>query len=353
MKTNRRKKFWRICWVVLICMLIFLAYVQLWYHPPTVKGPVIMERVFSYHTAPIWAAKFSPDGNYIISGSVDGKAIMADTRTGKIIRTLDHPEGITYLCWSRNGDMIITSGYDKTVRIWNAINGEQLKELKGHTTVIRSLDISPDGKLIASGGEDGVIKIWNVADGSCVFTIPAHKRIIWDIKFSEDGLSFASASFDYTIKIWNRADGTLKKTLTQHTQTVVALAYSHDGTMMASTSDDKTIKIWSTKDYSIIKEFHQPEHPQAASFSPDDKWLIVGGRDKPLLGEFLQNIFGDSHYNPGISMRLWNLQTGKLAQTFREHFNDVTDVEFSPDGRHIVSSGNDCMVRLWNSAKLF
>ncbi len=348
-KSKRKKWIGRIFAGILFSLIAFLTYVQLWYHPPLTKGPMLVlpEKVLSYHKAGVWAAKFSPDGAFIVSGSVDSAAVIADVKTGAIVHILKHPGGITYVCYSRRGDMIVTSGYDKIIRIWNAGKGEMIRELKGHETVIRSLDISPDGETIASGSEEGVIKLWKASTGECTRTIPAHKRIVWDIKFSPDGRSLASASFDYTIRIWNVSDGALKTTLTAHTQTVVALAYSHDGKLLASTSDDKTIKIWSTKDFSIIREFHQPEHPQGASFSPDDKWLITGGRDKPLPGEFLQNIFGDSHYNPGVSMRLWDVQNGKLLQTFREHFNDVNDVDFSPDGKHVVSASNDNTVRLW------
>ena len=347
MKTIKRSK--KVALLLAFSLLGFLAYVQLWYHPPLVKAPplVVQDTVLRFHSAQVWAAKFSPDSRFMVSGSVDGSAIITEVATAKIVRRLQHPGGITYVCYSKRGDVVATSGYDQAIRIWDAHTGELVKVLKGHKTIIRSLDMSADGQMVASGSEEGTIKLWNLSTGTCTFSIPAHSRIVWDVKFSPDGLSLASASFDYTIKIWDTGSGQLKKTLTEHTQTVVALAYSHDGRLLASTSDDKTIKIWSTGNYTVLQQFQQPEHPQAVSFSPDDKWLVVGGRDKPLLGEFLQNLFGDSHYNPGVSMRLWNLDSGKLMRTFREHFNDVNDVEFSPDGTHIVSASNDYTVRLW------
>ena len=71
---------------------------------------------------------------------------------------------------------------------------------------------------------------------------------------------------------------------------------------------------------------------QAVAFSPDDKRLITGGRDKQMVGEFLEEIFGDSKLNKGVSARLWDVNSGELLHTFTEQGNDVNDMAYSRDG---------------------
>jgi len=209
------------------------------------------------------------------------------------------------------------------------------------------VSFSPDGKTIASCGEDSTIKLWNVESGQIVHTLQGHTRNVWDVKFSPDGNNLASGSFDKTVRIWNVRDGKQLHILTDHTEAVVALAFSTDGQKLVSTSDDRTIKVWNTNNWSRIYSLEVPEHNQAADFSPDNKLLLTGGRDKTALGEFLQNIFGDSEYNKGVSMRLWDAQTGRLLQTFSKHSNDVNDVSFSPDGKWIASASSDKTIGLW------
>ena len=94
-----------------------------------------------------------------------------------------------------------------------------------------------------------------------------------------------------------------------------------------------------------------PEHVQAVAFSPDDKYLVTGGRDKPMMGEFLQNIFGDSNFNKGVSSRLWDIKSGVLMQTFRLQANDVNDVDYSSDGKWLATASADNTVQLWRLTK--
>jgi WD40 repeat protein len=125
----------------------------------------------------------------------------------------------------------------------------------------------------------------------------------------------------------------------------------HDGKLLASTSDDKTIKIWNVAEQELIRTMKVPEPVQAVAFSPDDKRLMTGGRDKPMIGEFLQEIFGDSKFNPGVSARLWDVGTGKLLQTFTKHANDVMDVAYSYDGKWIATASADKTVDIWELKK--
>ena len=99
-------------------------------------------------------------------------------------------------------------------------------------------------------------------------------------------------------------------------------------------------------DPNAVKWLIQPAE-KAVAFSPDDKRLITGGRDKPMIGELLQEIFGDSKFNPGVSARLWDIETGTLLQTFSKHGNDVMDAAYSNNGKWIATASADKTVELW------
>jgi WD40 repeat protein len=91
------------------------------------------------------------------------------------------------------------------------------------------------------------------------------------------------------------------------------------------------------------------EHVYAVAFSPDSKRLINGNLDKCNIGEAFQNFLGDNDGNKGVTMRLWDVQTGKLLQTMAEHSNDVMDVCFSSNGKWIASASTDKSVQVWKT----
>lgn len=163
----------------------------------------------------------------------------------------------------------------------------------------------PDGKTIASGGEDKTITLWDINQGSLLRTLEGHFLNIWSVAFSPDSSRLASGSFDRKIKIWNFNDGQLIKTLEGHTQAVLSVAFSKDG-----------------------------------------QFLVRGGRDRNIVGEFIQKIFGASDSSKWVTVRLWNVEDGKLIQTFAHHSNDVFSVAFSPDGKWIVTAGEDKSVSI-------
>ena len=315
-------------------------------------GFVKLEATFKNHTKELWAVRFSPDGLLIASGGVDSTVKIWRRDSGQVLQTLKQPMGITSLDFSPDGKHLATASYDETVRIWDWKMNKPILQLKGHTGTIWSVVFSPDGKSIASGGEDKIIRLWDAATGSLLKTFSGHNRNIWKVRFSPDGRKLISSSFDTDIKIWNVADGSLIRTLKGHKEAVVGLDVHPGGKIIASGGDDKTIRFWNLETGKLIRTVEVgEEHVYSVAFSPDGKYLLNGNRDKGNLGEAFQNFLGDSDGNRGVTMRLWEAQTGKLLQTMAQHNNDVMDVSFSPDGKWIASASTDKTVHVWKMVK--
>lgn len=331
-----------------VFVFLILGYYQLFYCSPQVNSNMFkLKTTLTAHTGNIWAAKYSPDGKLLASGSVDSTVILWRMSDGRIARKIKQPAGITNLAYSPDGNFIATTSYDGIARLWEVNTGAMMRKFSANDQPLWSVDISPDGKTIACAGEDKTIRIWELASGKLVKELKGHSLNIWAVKYSPDGNQLASGSFDSGLKIWDARSGALLHNLTQHSQAIVDLAFSHDGKLLVTTSDDKTIKLWHMPEARLVRNLAVPEHIQAVAFSPDDRYLLTGGRDKPMIGEFLQNIFGNSKFNKGVSARLWDVASGKLLQTYRHHSNDVNDVSYSPNGLTIALASEDNTVELW------
>lgn len=349
---RKRSKRNLIIFIPLLIIVSILSYYQLLYKSPRVdNGIASLQRIFDKHKSIVTSVRFAPSDSLLVTSSVDSSIKIWKRESGDIVKEIKQSSGVAYMDLSTDGKYIVTGGYDSIVRLWDAANGSMLKEFKGHNGTVWHVAISADNKRIASGGNDAVVNIWDVETGNLLHKLTAHRRIVWSVKFSPDGTQLASSGFDFTFKLWNVADGKLVWDNKEHKETVVDLAFSHDGKILASTSDDKTIKVWNVAEQKLIRTMKVAEHVQAVAFSPDDKRLMTGGRDKPMIGEFLQQIFGDSKFNPGVSARLWDVETGTLLQTFTKHGNDVLDVAYSHDGKWVATASTDKTVELWRLNK--
>jgi WD40 repeat protein len=335
---------------VLLCITSGVLYFQLWKKPLTVESGIAKHYfTFTGHSGTVWDAAFSPDGEMLASGSVDGTVKIWQKKDGQIARTLQHPMGVTALAYSPDGNYLATGSYDSYVRLWRVADGALLKTFSGHSETVWAVAFSPDGKTIASGGEDTSIKLWDVAQGSLLRTLEGHALNVWAVAFSPDGSRLASGSFDKTIKLWKVNDGQLISTIAAHSEAVLSVAFSKDGQYLVSGGDDRAVKLWNAKDGSLIRSFQgDSEHIYSVAISPDGKRILSGGRDRNSFGELLQNIFGVSETNKWVTVRLWNVADGRLIQTFDQHSNDVYAVAFSPDGAWFASASEDKTVSLWH-----
>ncbi|EGR29900.1 WD40 repeat protein [Ichthyophthirius multifiliis] len=91
------------------------------------------------------------------------------TNGNKLIKSVDTSSFKSYqdecmsLCVSKSGTFFVTGGTEKSVKVWNIVNGSLLFEGKGgHSSTINIVQISDNDKQIISGGKDGNILIWDL-----------------------------------------------------------------------------------------------------------------------------------------------------------------------------------------------
>ena len=120
---------------------------------------------------------FSPDGGVLAVGGTtaaisdfSGVLMLFDVETGEEKANfadrdewLLYANGIGGLAFSPDGSILASGNSDSTVILWDALTGEQLHKLEGHTRSATSVSFSPDGSRLASGNWDNTVFLWDVS----------------------------------------------------------------------------------------------------------------------------------------------------------------------------------------------
>jgi len=272
---------------------------------------------------------FSPDGQWLASGSWDHSIKLWEVSTGKMLITLKGLEDlILSIAFSPNGLLLASGSADNTVKLWEVSTGQLLASLKEEGIWVSAIAFSPEGQMLAIEGPNHTIKLRHLKTGKTLHSLTGHKNIINSLVFHPDGHLFATASADGTIKLWEVETGHLLKTLKGHQRDVLSLAFSPDGMILISGDAASRIKVWDVKNGQLLKTLK--EHTNwvlSVTFSPDGRTFASGSHDHTI--------------------KLWDIEQGKVIRTLKGHKNDVNSIAFSPNGNLFASGSRDKTIKLW------
>jgi serine/threonine protein kinase len=241
-------------------------------------------------------------------------------------------------------------------------NWQCVQTLKGHSSMVQAIAISPDGQFIASGSNDKTIKLWQVGTGKLVRQlgrwVSGHSNMVHSVAFSPISLNssyqgqsgksagstdlnsriLASASWDNTIRLWDVNTGKEIRTLTGHSNWVNSVAFSRDGKLLLSGSADCTIKLWQVQTGIEIQSFiGHSDSVSSVAYSPRTT-TTTNSQDRHLLAS------GSNDY----SIKLWQVYSGRNISTLIGHSFFVNCIAFSHDGEMLASGSGDNTIKLWN-----
>jgi hypothetical protein len=151
------------------------------------------------------AARFSPDGRTIATGSADGLVGLWDIASGSIRRLAGHNGVVVNVSFSDDGTRFVTASIDGTARVWD-MTGQVVSILHGRSGgAIRSAQFDGTGRLIATAGVDGVVDLWDAERGQLVATWHAHMGRISNALFDPRRRMLVTAGADGTCALWPMA----------------------------------------------------------------------------------------------------------------------------------------------------
>ncbi|KAG1802549.1 WD40-repeat-containing domain protein [Suillus subaureus] len=251
----------------------------------------------------------SPNGKTIASGSGGGdyNVRLWDVKTKKVIaKWTGHTYVVCALCWSADGERVVSGSWDGTARIWNVKSGqtvlmietghnwaeteenavkiwhtktgELLKTLK-HDGMVYSLAWTSDRKKLIAGSY-GLIRIFNTATWNQIAILEGYTNWVTNISLSPNNRLLASASLDSTARLWNLKTNLQIGLALQHEEVLWSATLSPDGQVLATACGNKNVY---TRDvHTILKDAGlQKLLPKVTNIAPKDRLEQKASKDRP------------------------------------------------------------------------
>lgn len=255
-------------------------------HSPPFSGPIV-------------EIAFNNTGEKVAAVSTNGEpnAYMFDLKHGKRYPLAGHLDTVTDVKFASNS--IVTSSFDKTIRVFNTSDGKIERVIKktettdGHEDEVSLLAIHPEEEhIVASCSEkEKSLRLWDIRNGNMIADLMCREKErneISGIEFSRDNTLYAMsihslndkkcgdlliydlATFQNVCKISTRNNGN------------EIFALSHGGDRVSIGGENGSIHTYSTKDRKVIGNLHNQRFHNRVSFvnwSADDLYIASCGYD--------------------------------------------------------------------------
>jgi WD40 repeat protein len=225
--------------------------------------------------------------------------------------------------FTANGDRLISASADKTVQVWNVVDGMAKLKLDAAAPA-ECLALTKDGARVLAGCTDKVVRAWTLADGKPAGTPVTTPAEVRGVGVSPDGTRVVAAGADGKARVYGPY-GQLQEFFA-HDGPAVAAAFLPDGKRLVTASADKTARAWTP---AFVWQGSRPGPVRQALFSPKGDRVVSGGDDK--------------------AVSLWDVTDGRPVKILPTGEGAVAGVGVSADGSKVAAACADKSLKVYTT----
>ncbi|MCU0416377.1 MAG: caspase family protein [Cytophagaceae bacterium] len=216
--------------------------------------------------------------------------------------------------------LIATTSRDKTIKLWDALSGLEIRTFYGHEHTVNDAVFSSNENYLATSSADNTVILWSIIEGKAVWRSPDHNKYATSVDISKDTKWLVYGGYFDSLYVVQIPSG---KVITQIETNAdqgsgygIDVQFSPDMKWLAVGEDNKTIRVYSTTNWKLAYTF-TPEKGWCGgcgtlvSFTEDSKFILrVSHNDTPTL---------------------FSLETNKAVATYGNEVDDIYGVSIIDD----------------------
>jgi WD40 repeat protein len=251
---------------------------------------------------------FSPDGNWIATGTADGDVYLWDATTRKVVRTFAAADGEKFMVES------VAFSPDSRILAWPVAGSVQRRRIGVHAVQVQGGHSLPDFVSAPDKNERGIQGMSFAPDGRVVGISDQGVLRIWDAKKHEAPMVLrGKASGGFSLGVAVSADGKYLATPGTNGRVVTVLNM-------------------------------QNGEPVEPPIDLGGMWAYTVAMD-PAAHEGKETLLAEGH---PYGFSIWDYMTGKPAGSADMGNTVVRSAKFSPDGRRVAVGMDNGALRMWD-----
>ncbi|XP_072629346.1 apoptotic protease-activating factor 1 isoform X5 [Canis lupus baileyi] len=290
------------------------------------------------HTNSVNHCRFSPDDKLLASCSADGTLKLWDVKSANERKSInvkqfflnseepqEDMEVIVKCCsWSADGTRIMVAAKNK-IFLFDIHTGGLLAEIHtGHHSTIQYCDFSPQNHLAVVALSQCCVELWNM--DSCLKVADCRGHLSWVhcVMFSPDGSSFLTSSDDQTIRLWETKKVCKNSAIVLKQE--IDVVFQENEVMVLAVDNIKRLQLINGKTGQI--DYLIEAQVSCCCLSPHLQYIAFGGEDG--------------------AVEILELLNNRIFQSRIGHKKTVRHIQFTDDGKTLISSSDDSSIQVWN-----
>nr|AAI28481.1 Pwp2 protein [Mus musculus] len=296
------------------------------------------------------ALAYSPDGQYIVTSSLDGTVRAFDLHRYRNFRTFTSPRPTQFSCVAvdSSGEIVSAGAQDSfEIFVWSMQTGRLLDVLSGHEGPVSGLCFNPMKSILASASWDKTVRLWDMFDSWRTKETLTLTSDALAVTFRPDGAELAVATLNSQITFWDPENAVqvgsiegrhdlktgrkeLDKITAKHSakgKAFTTLCYSADGQSILAGGMSKFVCLYHVREQILVKRFEL-----SCNLSLDAMEEFLNRRKMTEFGN-LALIDQDAGEENGVAVPLPGVRKGDMSSRHFKPEIRVTSLRFSPTGR--------------------